>query len=99
MKYNVISKKELKELSKDYFIDLAGFGKENRRGAPLLVKKGTRYYNYAIECKTIVKLQKGLKVLIKNNLGILTILGDPVSLKIKDFLRDNGNTGLILQEP
>ncbi len=97
--YKSITYEELQELSKEYFIDLAGFGTKNHRGAPRLVKKGTIYYNYGVECKTVVKLHRGLKALIKNNLGILTILNDSVSDKIKQFLRENGNTGLILKDP
>lgn len=97
--YKSIQKKELKKLQKTYCFDMAGAEKNNRRGTPRLIKKGSVPFINAKEHKTTMPLLKALKLVIEKNFGVLTILDDPVSDIIEKFLCENGNTGLILKEP
>ncbi len=86
-------------LEKTYYFDTEGFGKKKRRSSMIrLVEKNDVFYNLAKRHNDLYKLQDGLKLIIKNNLGVFTIAGNPISKRIEDFLVSNGVTNLIVEQ-
>lgn len=66
-------------LEKTYYFDTEGFGKKKRRRSMIrLVEKNDVFYNPAKRHNDLYKLQDGLKLIIKNNLGVFTIAGNPI---------------------
>ena len=100
MNYTSLSKEELKVLEKEFFFDMRGYKKNDSRSKNVqLVKKGSERYELGKSYHALVPLRRGLKLIIKHNMAVSTLLTDEsVSKKIEKFLIDNGVISLIIEQ-